>query len=310
MNKNQETRVEFKRQLDQASHVGSQFEFFQDVLNQGPQRSIQVTGSDIYLTMTASGNKYSWKPNDPRTAVTSLVVSGIYEELETSILIQIAQMSSIMIDVGANVGYYAIELGNRMKALSKIVAFEPVSQSFEQLNLNISLNNLESKVKTVQLALSNREEVIDLYIPQVSGSSATSARNLHPQESFRIEEVKTTKLDSFLESNNIEDCDLIKIDVEGAELFVIEGSMATIRKNHPTIFAELLRKWSAEFSYHPNDVIDILASEGYNCFAVSPMLPQISQILESTLETNFLFIHKSRENELFPVIEKIREASK
>jgi hypothetical protein len=53
---------------------------------------------------------------------------------------------------------------------------------------------------------------------------------------------------------------LIKADVEGAELLVVQGGLQTIAKYRPLIFLELLRKRSKPFGYHPNDVIQLLAS--------------------------------------------------
>ena len=84
--------------------------------------------------------------------------------------------------------------------------------------------------------------------------------------------------------------DFIKCDVEGAELFVFQGGVATIRTQQPVIFTEMLRKWSAAFGYHPNDIIALLADAGYHCFTVHDgRLTPFLTMDETTVETNFFF---------------------
>jgi hypothetical protein len=73
-------------------------------------------------------------------------------------------------------------------------------------------------------------------------------------------------------------------------LFAIRGGWETIRANRPVVFAELLRKWSAGFGYHPNEVIDMFKQESYQCFEVSEHLHAIESIEEETVPTNFIFV--------------------
>ena len=127
-------------------------------------------------------------------------------------------------------------------------------------------------------------------------------RNLHPEEDYKTERIKITTLDSILGTLGIEYCDLVKIDVEGGELQVIQGGMETITKFKPIIFAELMRKWSAAFSYSPNHVLAILQNLGYQCWGVSEVLRKIKMFDESDQETNFLFVHDRQTEE---VMEKL-----
>src|SRR5262249_23837472 len=89
--------------------------------------------------------------------------------------------------------------------------------------------------------------------------------------------------------------DFIKMDVEGAELMVIRGGRETINRAKPKIFAEMLRKHAATFHYHPNDIIDFLATEGYRCFtARAGRVEEFLRMDEETIETNFVFLHADR----------------
>jgi FkbM family methyltransferase len=223
-----------------------------------------------------------------------LAVTGEYEVLETKILKFFASNSEIIFDVGANVGYYAIELSTVLRPSAMIHAFEPIPESFDQLQKNILLNSASSEVLCNQFAISNSEGKLLLYKPRISGSSASSARNLHPEESVDKVKVSMTTLDKYLLTNRLSNLDLLKIDVEGSELMVIEGALESIKTYQPVIFAELLRKWCAQFGYSPNQVLEILFPIGYRCFAVSEKLPEIFSISEETQETNFLFVPPKR----------------
>ena len=57
--------------------------------------------------------------------------------------------------------------------------------------------------------------------------------------------------------------------------------------------AELLRKWSREFGYHPNDVIDLFAAKGYGCYVIAEgALAPFGRVTDETRETNYFFIHR------------------
>jgi hypothetical protein len=57
----------------------------------------------------------------------------------------------------------------------------------------------------------------------------------------------------------------------------------------------MLRKWSAKFHYHPNEIIELLAGLGYRCFTVkAERLVKFAKMDEATLETNFFFLHNNQ----------------
>lgn len=291
---NQETRVEFKQLLDFTSNSVSDIYNLQKILNQGPSRDVIVRKNEIQLRMNKSGKMYNWDPSDPRTAVTCLVAVGEYEPLETRVLTDFARKSKIVIDVGANVGYYGIELAGVLPSDGKILSFEPILTTFVQLEQNIRLNNLQEMALVYNLGLSDKDETTTMYLPRISGSSAASARNLHPDEDFLSHEARMSSLDKIFPTLNLNSCDLIKIDVEGGELAVIRGAINTIERFKPVIFAELLRKWSQFFAYNPNIVLELLQGLNYVCFGISPEFRRIEHFLDTDIETNFIFIHQNQ----------------
>jgi FkbM family methyltransferase len=292
-----ETRVELKKTLDSITNPEISISTLQTLTKSGPRRRICIEDDSIIIQLVESGSTYHWNLSDPRTAVACLVAIGEYEPVETKILQILSKDSKLILDVGANVGYYTIELSRLLASDGKLLSFEPVDDSYLELQKNIEINHIKNAVQTFQLGLSDSESEIDIFLPQTSGSSAASLRNLHPEEDYKIQRIKTTTLDQVFGAMEGGHCDLIKIDVEGGELQVIQGGIETIKKFKPIIFAELLRKWSAAFSYSPNDVLEILQNLGYTCWGVSEVLREIEVFDESDTETNFLFVHERETKE-------------
>lgn len=301
-----ETRLELKNKLDRFASENVTIVELLECLKVGQHRSIEFADGQIILSIQSSKTKYYWKRSDPRTAIACLAVMGEYETLETQVLKFFAKKATTIIDVGANIGYYVVELSQHLNPNGKIHAFEPVPDSFEQLTRNVELNNISTLINSNQVAVSNFEGSMRLYMPKTSGSSATSARNLHPNEKVEKFDVKTTTLDSYAQTHQLATLDLLKIDVEGAELMVIQGALNSIEQFKPVIFAELLRKWSAQFEYHPNVVLNTLLPLGYRCYAVSDHLPEVHEITNDTIETNFVFIPTNRTSDLDSLFAEVR----
>jgi FkbM family methyltransferase len=265
----------------------------QTILARGPSRQLVIGPSGFEVTFVNPKRVYGWNPSDPRTAIACLVAVGEYEPIETHLLKAIANRSQVVIDVGSNVGYYAVELGKVMGSFSRLLAIEPVLESFKQLQRNVQLNELNDRVNMFMTAVGSSEGTAEIFIPETSGSSAASTRNLHNEENHSSQIVHVTTVDAIMSSSGLDKCDLIKIDVEGAELMVLQGATRTIKKHKPVIFAELLRKWSSHFSYNPNSVLQLLAGFGYQCWGVSSSYRKIEEFTENDEETNFIFIHES-----------------
>jgi FkbM family methyltransferase len=261
-------------------------------LQKGQTRELRLNGQCLILHLDEFDVDFIWDRHDPRTAVACLVAFGQYEPNETKFLLRLVQDCSTVFDVGANVGYYSVLLAKHLGTNGKIYAFEPVPQTFQCLSQNIGINDLTDVVYPFQLAISGQiRPDMELHIPLISGSSAASSLNLHPDEVSVKTLVSSTTLDAFVEDHKLTSVDLIKIDVEGAEKFVLEGAQKTISEFKPYIFLELLRKWSLAYGYHPQEVVNELRAQGYGCFGISNSLKKISIIDQDTVETNFLFVH-------------------
>lgn len=264
---------------------------YQDLIAGTPVASIVIDGDELSVR-TCEGVSMVWNPEDMGTAPNVLVNHGAYESTESACLLRAGSNAHVIFDIGANVGYYSLHWASRVAPGGTIHAFEPVPSTFAWLSRNIALNGLNGVIRANNFGLGNVPGSVPVFLPEFTGCGAASMKNLHPNESSREIEVKLDTLDRYFSSAGLDRLDLIKVDVEGAELFVLQGGRETIARCRPLIFLELLRKWSKPFGYHPNDAIQMLREIGYRCYTFGEGdLVSFGLMTEETPQTNFFFAH-------------------
>ena len=142
----------------------------------------------------------------------------------------------VFLDIGANIGTYSILFSG--KGLSGF-AFEPIKSNFEALKKNLELNNLSEKVRLFPIGLGSHEYRANFtFDPVNTGASHLTDDHIDAEiiENPEFEDTDIKTLDSLIETMNIgtEKRIIIKIDVEGMELEVLEGA-ATFLKKYPNI---------------------------------------------------------------------------
>lgn len=258
--------------------------------------SLQVGQNFFLLDIPIQGTNLSVSMildiNDIRSVPFSVLADGPYENFQAKVLLDLARVSSEFLDIGANMGYYSLT-AFKVNPDIKIHAFEPQPNIFSVLSKNVSLNYLNEKVALHNCGLGSKKSVATMFIPLFTGSGGGSLANLHQDEGTPREvEVEVKVLDEYLGSDS--NPDLIKIDVEGFEYEVVSGGIELITQSKPTIVIELLRKWMKPFGKHPQDVVNLLVSKGYQVYAISSVsLTQITRIDDETTETNFVFVHST-----------------
>ncbi len=252
---------------------------------------IEVTDQGVILTERSSGLRFWCDLRDKRTAPIETLNFGTFEKQDEQALYWAAGDSRVIFDIGANIGWYSLNLAKRLPN-AQIHAFEPLPATFGHLQANVLLNGL-TNVSLHQFGFSNTEQELTFYFnPESTGSS--SLVNLTESEVVQPVHCRVMRLDDFFAAQNVSP-DFIKCDVEGAELLVFQGGRKTLEQSRPVLFTEMLRKWSAKFDYHPNQIIALLQELGYVCYAsTTDGLREILTIDEQTMETNFVFLHREK----------------
>jgi len=252
---------------------------------------IEITDGLVVMTSREDGLKIICDKDDKRIAPIETLNFENYEESDSRMIHQLITDGNVIFDVGANVGWYAVSIAKKYPK-SQIIAFEPIPKTFGYLTKNIALNNSQN-VFTNQLGLSDKAGELIFYYYATGAVNASSA-NLTGDKSVQEIRCPVTTIDDFCAAKDLR-VDFIKCDVEGAELFVFKGGVKTIEHWKPVVFAEMLRKWSAKFNYHPNEIIKLFSDLGYRCFtAHGNKLHEFLSMDEETKETNFFFLHPTQ----------------
>lgn len=228
---------------------------------------------------------------DKRAAPFEIINFLTYEPRDSKIIYLLNENGKDFIDIGANVGWYSLHVAN-LYPKSKVFSFEPVPYTFSLLKRNVEGNKLPN-LTIENLAISDSEGDLVIYQNNFSTVSSSAVNILEDNRAIPVNVSKTT-LDKYFSTNYKGEIGLIKCDIEGAELFAMRGGLNVIKKHKPLIFLEMLRKWSAKYNYHPNEIINLLKEVGYLCTCLDShnRLVPFSIVDDDTLETNFLFYHK------------------
>ena len=186
--------------------------------------------------MTSSwGHKLYVDPGDLGIARCLLVYNGIWEPLESETFLSIIGKDMVVVDVGANVGYYTLLAARSVGSGGKVFAFEPEPGNYKLLSKNVTENGY-TNVVTVQSAVADRCGTSRLYL----SAKNSGAHNLSKrwQEDSSIE-VNTVTLDQYFSSYDGR-IDVVKIDAEGAEELIFDGMSQLLNKHRNLVlFTEL-----------------------------------------------------------------------
>ena len=185
---------------------------------------------------------------------------GFYELSKTKRIVQLARKGGLLIDVGANCGYYSC-LWAGINPKNRVLAFEPSSEIINLLRLNVKHNKLEPQVQALEMAL-GKDNTTLLFVLGGHGQTGWGGLLNEPEEESI--KVTVTRLDDIINRFNYNYIDVLKIDTEGADAWVLQGAEKLLfghKIRH--IFFEENPGRMQKLGINPGDAKKFLQSCGY-----------------------------------------------
>jgi FkbM family methyltransferase len=191
----------------------------------------------------------------------TILVTGRWDEGVGRVLIERLKPGDLFVDVGANVGYFSLLAASRA---ARVIAFEPNPRCHAALVENARLNGFD-RIDARPIGLAEAAGQAILGVAQEANSGAGTLRE-SPGQQVPI------ALDTLDAQLGAERPALIKIDVEGAELRVIEGAQATLRRSDaPPVILEVSEWGLMRLGASKDRLFQAMADLGYQAEIVSPV---------------------------------------
>ena len=238
-----------------------------------------------------------------------LSTNGVFEPYTTEVIKQNISNGDLVMDIGANIGYFTLIMAKGIKENGKVFSFEPEPKNFELLKKNVETNNY-SNVILEKKAIGNKTGTTKLYLADrknnifSSGMHRIFRSDLVSQIPDPIS-INIIKLDDYLQDLKfIKKIRLIKIDVEGAEFDVLKGMNKILDENKEI---EIVMEFSSEnledYGSNAYDVVNFLMNKGFKLSVINEVekrmeeVTGIKEIIDSEAKKIGLNIFCSRTNE-------------
>ena len=193
-----------------------------------------------------------------------LWVAGCFEPNELAWLSGVLRPGMTFVDIGANIGLYSLVAARLVGTGGTVIAFEPSPRERRSLAGNLERNAIASvAVRADALGASEGRAVLHVADEAHAGQN-TLGGTIYPGVSIVGEvEVRVTTLDAALAREGVERCDVVKLDVEGAEALVLAGAGEVLAGHRPLVLLELQEASLAAMGSGAAEVVGRLRSADY-----------------------------------------------
>ncbi len=192
-------------------------------------------------------------PESDKIMTPVLLKTGIWEPTETRVFLALLQDARTVLDIGANIGWYATLAGLKLRGRGQVVAFEPAPQVFALLAENVARNGLHDNVTVINGAVADRRGDARFAItPDHVGD-----HHLVVGDEAGAISIPVTTVDA-VRAELGRDIDLIKIDTQGAELCIFRGMMSTLaeQERKPILISEF---WPLGLNRMESSALELLS---------------------------------------------------
>lgn len=196
---------------------------------------------------------------DKRSISSTQYSHGDYEPHETRLMADVVSRGWTVVDVGANFGWHAVHLAKLVGSEGRVIAFEPIPGSYQELTANRELNGCEN-LEIANLALGNVDGTVSFFLPSIHLGAGAASQFLDRGERVQVQ---MRRLDDFLDQHGVTRVDFVKADIEGGELNLLKGAERLFDRCRPAILIENVDVHCRRFGHTPQDVVEFFTGRGY-----------------------------------------------
>lgn len=198
-----------------------------------------------------------------------MILRGQFENTERQFVERFLKPGMFVLDIGAHHGYYTLLASQRVGPLGQIIAFEPSPRERRRLMQHLQMNGC-TNVQVEEMALGETEGPAQLYVVKGKETGCNSLRPPEVRQSTDATEVRVTRLDDYMRKNDLPPVDFVKMDVEGAELAVLNGATEFLeRQPRPVIFCEVQDMRTRAWGYPAREIVEFLRRRGFRWYVPS-----------------------------------------
>ena len=200
-----------------------------------------VLENDRAVTVLATGQHIYVDPRDKGCGV-NILTEGKYEEDELRLFRSFLRPGAVVLDIGANYGYYSIVSAPYVRPNGRVIGFEPNPHIHSLFHNSVYINGLSDVVDARNLGVYDTEGTLAFEIDDAGpGGAHIVSPTDQPPPHHRVINVTTVRLDEHLPPDL--SVDLVKIDVESHEAQVLEGMREVVKRSDQiVIFMEFIHR--------------------------------------------------------------------
>jgi FkbM family methyltransferase len=189
-----------------------------------------------------------------------------YERDNFDLLSEHCSKGSVVIDIGAHIGLFAVRAAQLIKEGGRVYAFEPAPKTNALLLKTIQINGMENIIEPRNEAIAEKDGVTHFNASDTEGDNSNSLVEYRKDRHLNKIEVRIVSVDNFIRSKNLSKVNFIKIDAEGYEYNVLKGAEQTFKKFLPKAILALHPKAIQANGDSLEEIYDFLFNARYNIF--------------------------------------------
>lgn len=226
----------------------------------------------------------------------AIFVAACFEPNEFALLQRVLEPGMCVIDGGANDGAYTLYTAARVGSQGRVLAVEPSPRELERLRKNLALNHLP-QVEVMGCALAERCSELQMLIAEDSHAGHnTLGQFMHTEVTDRGRiTVTATTIDDLVQRYGLPRIDVVKLDLEGAELRALIGASTTLDRDHPLVLLEAAETALKHQGGTRAGLRALIWNHGYDLFQFDSVTGELAAVHEDEQSSDTLIaIHPAR----------------